>query len=161
MNKKLLSLLALILVVLTFTLTGCTSQPNSAANAPAATTASAPVDASASPLGTYEGKVEVEGMDAAVNEAMAQLEGVPGVEGVDTAALTAAVGAAADMSVSLTLSDGGKFTMSMMGQPLEGTYTLEGTKLTLTYAGQPQEATLDGNTITMEQAGMKIVLVKK
>lgn len=158
MNKKLLFLLALVLVVLTFTLTGCTNQPNSAANAPA-NNASAPAEvAAASPLGTYEGKVEVEGMDAMVDEAMAQLEGVPGVEDVDAAAITAAV---ADMSVSLTLADGGKFTMNMMGQSLEGTYALDGAKLTLTYGGEDQDAALEGNTITLEQAGMKMVLVKK
>ena len=146
MNKKILALV--LLVALALTLNACSSKDTN-------------TTAQSTHIGTYEGNMEIEGMDDIMSSTMSQLEGV---EGVDASALenvdvSAAISAATGISVELKADN--QFFLTMMGQEISGTYAVEGTKLTLTYAGEPMEGTLENGTITMEQDGVKFVLNKK
>lgn len=62
--------------------------------------------------------------------------------------------------MSIAFKDEKTCEMTVMGATAEGTYTLNGDKLVLTFNGSDQEATLDGNEITMEQSGIKIIFKK-
>lgn len=66
-------------------------------------------------------------------------------------------------SMGLEIKKDGTFTLDFMGQTTKGEWKQDGSKLTLTVDGDPAEATIDGDTITLEveSAGMKLVFVKK
>jgi len=63
-------------------------------------------------------------------------------------------------SFKLVLEDDNKLKFTMMGQEIEGTYKLDGNVIELTMQGDTETATVDGNKITMEAQGQKMVFVK-
>jgi hypothetical protein len=63
--------------------------------------------------------------------------------------------------MSLEFSSDSDFKMGVLGEYVEGTYTLSGNTITMTVEGESEKATLSGNTITMEEDGNKIVFSKK
>ena len=67
-----------------------------------------------------------------------------------------------EMSVEivLELKDDGSFTLDE-SQSEEGTWEEKSGKITLTSNGESIEATLDGDTLTLEEDGEKMVFVKQ
>jgi len=56
---------------------------------------------------------------------------------------------------------GGTFRMSMIDESGEGTFAVKGSKITLTIDGEDMAAKLNGNKVTLEEDGMKMVFTKK
>ena len=52
------------------------------------------------------------------------------------------------------------FQLVAMSDAIEGTWELDGTQLTLSSNGSPVSATIDGNTLTIDQDGVKMVFAK-
>ena len=77
-----------------------------------------------------------------------------GVEGVDE-----------DTALTLEIKEDGKFVLDMTAfdesMSEEGTWEEKDGKLTLTADEVPVEASLDGDTITIEEDGSKMVFKKK
>ncbi|MBE5780714.1 MAG: hypothetical protein E7328_02690 [Clostridiales bacterium] len=51
--------------------------------------------------------------------------------------------------------------INMMGDIIEGTYTEDGGKIAMTSDGETVPASVNGNTLTMEQDGQKMIFEKK
>lgn len=70
-----------------------------------------------------------------------------------------------NVEIVLELKDDGSFTMDMSAldesQSEEGTWEEKSGKITLTSNGESIEATLDGDTLTLEEDGEKMVFVKQ
>jgi len=62
----------------------------------------------------------------------------------------------------IVLKEDNKFTLTMMGEGAEGTYKQKGSNnLELTMEGGTEVATIEGNKITMEAQGNKMVFIKE
>ena len=60
----------------------------------------------------------------------------------------------------MNMSEDGTFQLVAMTQSVEGTWEQNGSDVTLTAEGTPITGKLDGNTITIEQGGTKMVFEK-
>lgn len=64
----------------------------------------------------------------------------------------------------IELKDGGEFTMTMLAgegsETVTGTWTVDGSKVSLTANGDTEEATLDGNTLTIGDEDTKMTFEK-
>lgn len=63
--------------------------------------------------------------------------------------------------LTYTFSDDGTVTLTTLGLDLDGTYSLNGSKLTLSIGGQDGVATVDGNQFTLEEGDASIVFEKQ
>ena len=111
----------------------------------------------ADPVGSY--KVDMDNLIKMMKESE---ESLKDKSDDDIKALLKTAGMDED-SMGLEIKKDGTFTLDFMGQKTEGEWKQDGSKLTLTVDDEPAEATIDGDTITMEieSAGMKLVFVKK
>ncbi len=60
----------------------------------------------------------------------------------------------------LEFKSDGKFDMALFGETVSGTYKADGNAATLSAAGETIDASIEGNTITLEQDGTKMVFKK-
>ena len=67
----------------------------------------------------------------------------------------------ASIEMTFTFEEGDQFSASLMGSTVEGTYTLEGSKLTMTVDGEPAEAELSGNTFVVEESDIRMIFTKQ
>lgn len=105
-------------------------------------------------IGSYELEtIEAEGMTINMEDLLSLAAGA-GVEGVDE-----------DTALTLEIKEDGKFVLDMTAfdasMSEEGTWEEKDGKLTLTADDVPVEASLDGDTITIEEDGSKMVFKKK
>lgn len=141
MMKRAISIvLAILLVAALFV--GCGSSSSSAP--------------SESPLGTYRAKT-VNGKD--LKSYYTESWEVENDEQMETMMSLFGVDKLEDLFV-LTLKEDGKFTISMMGVAVDGTWTLSGEKLVLTYEGEPVEGEYRNGEITMEMEGDLLVMAR-
>lgn len=131
MKKTVTVLLAVLLV---FAMAACTSNGGSGAAGDSNTAA-----------GTYKMK----------SMSMAGVQ-------VDMETLATAVGLSID-DLKIELKDGGDFTMTMLSAEesvtVNGTWTLDGTKLSMTAEGDTMEATLDGTKLTISDSDRESEMV--
>ena len=105
-------------------------------------------------IGSYKLEtIEAEGMTINMEDLLSLAAGA-GVEGVDE-----------DTALTLEIKEDGKFVLDMTAfdesMSEEGTWEEKDGKLTLTADEVPVEASLDGDTITIEEYGSKMVFKKK
>lgn len=62
---------------------------------------------------------------------------------------------------TLQFKEDGQMSMSLAGESVDGTYTVNGNTISLTMSGSTTDVTLDGDQITMESAGMQLFFTKQ
>lgn len=82
---------------------------------------------------------------------------------MDIAQLTSLYGV--DINVTLELKSDGNFTLDMSalgtGQSVSGTWTSSGNTVTLSAEGDDLDATLNGNTLVLEESGQSLTFEKQ
>ena len=149
--KRFTSLMFCLLVMVTL-LAGCGGSAN-----PVSSDSSNPVSSdSINPVGKYVAK-SIDGQSVKDYFNMMADE-----TGMDLDTLLEYLGLdSVENFVTLEIKDGGKFILTNFEDSMEGNWTQDGNKIKLTIDGEVEEATINGDKITLVEDDSTLVLVKK